>query len=52
MNDSKEILQQKLYESILNHGGTDKRTVEISQALDIIVAAEQRALTRFNTLGC
>lgn len=52
MDDSKEILQQKLYESILNYGGTDKRTVKISQSLDIIVAEEQKAITRLNVLRC
>lgn len=52
MIESKEILQNKLYESILIYGTTDKRTVELSQALDVIVVAEQRALMGLNKFRC
>ncbi|MFT8352353.1 aspartyl-phosphate phosphatase Spo0E family protein [Clostridium saccharoperbutylacetonicum] len=46
--ESKEILQEKLYKSISNYGRTDKRTVKLSQSLDAIIAAEQRALMGIN----
>lgn len=52
IGESKKTLQEKLYESILIYGKTDKRTVKLSQALDVIVVAEQRALMRLNKVRC
>lgn len=44
MIDPKETLKDSLYQSIINYGTTDKRTVKLSQALDIQIVAEQRLL--------
>lgn len=52
IGDSKETLQEKLYKSILIYGQTDKRTVELSQALDVLVVAEQRVLMGINKVRC
>lgn len=52
MEESKEILEQKVYESFLLYGGSDERTVSLSQKLDIIVVFEQRSLTGINKCRC
>lgn len=48
MVDSKEILKDKLYESILLYGTTDKRTLELSQRLDPYMVSEQKAINYGN----
>ena len=48
MVDSKEILKDKLYKSILLYGTTDKRTLELSQRLDPYMVSEQKAINYGN----
>jgi len=48
MKESKEVIQEKLYESILIYGTTDKRTIELSQKLDPYIVYEQKAINYGN----
>ena len=51
MNE-KDILQKKLYESIAIYGGSDERTINLSQQLDLIIVAEQREILGLNRFRC
>ena len=42
MEELKEQLYKELYLSIANYGLTDKRTVELSQKLDLVVVREMK----------
>lgn len=48
----KEILQKEVVESMLMYGGSDERTVELSQRLDIIIVTEQRVSMGLNKYRC
>ncbi|WP_315069344.1 aspartyl-phosphate phosphatase Spo0E family protein [uncultured Clostridium sp.] len=44
MNETKEMLIEKLNNSIYIYGISDERTIEISQKLDIYMVSEQRKI--------
>jgi hypothetical protein len=48
----REYLEKKVVESMFQYGGSDARTVKLSQALDIIVVAEQKEKLRLNKVRC
>jgi hypothetical protein len=48
MDNIKEILIDKLNKSVLIHGTSDKRTIELSKRLDLYIVAEQKAISYGN----
>ena len=48
----KEYLEKKVVESMMQYGGSHKKTVKLSQALDIIIVSEQKKRIGKNKLRC
>ncbi|WP_297429795.1 hypothetical protein [Clostridium sp.] len=51
MNE-KEMLEKKVVESMMLYGGSDTRTVKLSEQLDLIIVAEQREILGLNKFRC